>query len=52
MYIGARKNGENIGIIVESKYILNGLEINLKCVIIIINHGFSVLKVCCALHVC
>ena len=31
---GDEKNGENIGIIVENKHI-NGLEINLECVIII-----------------
>ena len=26
----------------------NGLEINLKCVIITFNHGFSVFNVCCS----
>ena len=33
----SEKDGENIGIIVENKYI-NGLEINLECVIITFNH--------------
>ena len=30
----------------DAKHI-NGVEINLKCVIITINHGFSVFNVCC-----
>ena len=40
------KDGENIGIIVENK-LINGLEINLECVIITFNHRFSELNVCC-----
>ena len=35
------KDGEIIGIIVENKHI-NGLGINLECVIITFNHGCSV----------
>ena len=35
------KDAENIGIIVENMHI-NGLEINLECVIITFNHRFSV----------
>ena len=42
----SEKDGDNIGIIVENKHI-NGLEINLECVIITFNHGFSVFNVCC-----
>ena len=41
------KDGETTGIIVENKHI-NGLEINLECVIITFNHRFSVFKVCCS----
>ena len=41
----SEKDGENIGIIVENK-LVNGLEINLECVIIF-NHGFSVFNVNC-----
>ena len=37
----SEKDGETIGIIVENQ-LINGLEINLECVIIIFNHGFSV----------
>ena len=40
------KNGENIGIINENKH-MNGLEINLACVMITFNHRFSVFNVCC-----
>ena len=40
------KDGETTGIIVVNKH-LNGLEINLECVIIIFNHRFSVFNVCC-----
>ena len=40
------ENGENIGIIVKNKHI-NGLEINLECVIIKYNYWFSVFNVCC-----
>ena len=36
------KDGEIIGIIVENKRI-NGLELNLECVMITFNHGFLVL---------
>ena len=32
--------------LVENNHI-NGLEINLECVIITFNHGFSVFNVCC-----
>ena len=39
------KVGEIIGILVENKHI-DGLEINLECVIITFNHGFSVFNVC------
>ena len=38
---------KTIGIIVENKFI-NGLEINLECVIITFNHRFSVFNVCCS----
>ena len=38
----SEKDGENIGIIVKNK-LMNGLEINLECLILIFNHGFSVL---------
>ena len=43
------KDGEIIGIIVENKHI-NGLEINLGCVIITFNYWFSVFNVCCGLR--
>ena len=36
------KDGENLGITVENKH-LNGLQINLACVIITFNNRFSVL---------
>ena len=42
----SEKDGENIGIIVENK-LINRLEINLECVIITFNHGFSVFNVWC-----
>ena len=48
LYRGA-KDGEIIGIIGENKH-LNGLEINLVCVIIIFNHRFSVFNVCYSLR--
>ena len=37
-------DGKNIGIIVENKHI-NGLEINLECVIITFIHRFSVINI-------
>ena len=40
-------DGDNTGTIVENKHI-NGLEINLNCVIILFNNGFSVFKVYCS----
>ena len=43
------KDGEIIGIIVENKHI-NGLEVNLECVIIAFNHWCSMLNVCCGSH--
>ena len=43
----SEKDGENIEIIVENKHI-NGLEINLECVIITFNNRFLVLNICCA----
>ena len=43
----SEKDGENIGIIVENK-LINGLEINLECVIITINYRFF--NVCCSPH--
>ena len=42
----SEKDGENVGIIVENKH-LNGLEINLECVIITFNHRFPVFNFCC-----
>ena len=42
----SEKDGENIGIIVEYK-LINEVEINLECVIITFNHGFSVFNVYC-----
>ena len=42
------KDGENIGIILESK-LTNGLEINLECVKITFNQGLSVFNVAAAL---
>ena len=42
----SEKDGENIGIIVDNK-LINGLEINLLCVIITFNHKFLVFNVCC-----
>ena len=47
LYKGA-KDGEIIGIIVENKHI-NGLEIDLECVIVTFNQGFSMFNVCCCL---
>ena len=40
------KHEEIIGLIVENKH-LDGLEINLECVIITFNHGVLVFNVCC-----
>ena len=42
----SKNDGDNIGIIVENKDI-NGLEINLECVIITFNHKFSMFNICC-----
>ena len=39
----SEKDGENIGIIDENK-LINGLEINLECVIIIFSHRILVFK--------
>ena len=38
------KDGEIIGIKITNENKHNGLEINLECVIITFNHGFSVFK--------
>ena len=38
-------HGENLGLFGENKHI-NGLEINLECVIITFKHGSSVFNVC------
>ena len=42
----SEKDEENIGIIVENN-LINGLEINLECVIMILNHRFLVFNICC-----
>ena len=44
--VSREKGGENNGKIVKNK-LVNGLEINLDCVIITFNRGFSVFNVCC-----
>ena len=44
----SEKDGENIRIGVENKHI-NGLEINLQCIIITFNHGFQCLTFVAAL---
>ena len=43
----SEKDGKNIEIIVENQ-LINGLEINLECLIITFNLWFSVFNVCCS----
>ena len=39
------KDGENVGIIVKNKHV-NGLEINLDCVLTTFTHRFSMFNIC------